>query len=468
MDGLKKRRTSKRFALVALVLAACLTGCTTDWDTWGDGVQRLSANPSETTIGTGNVASLTQAWSRPLLGNVNAAPVVAAGVNVNGQSIDLAYLGDEHGGFYAVNVATGSVVWAHALGFQKVNNCTDAPDQIFGTSSTAVIDRPNNLVYVAAADGKVHAFDLATGTEAPNWPVTVTTIPNVEFMQSALTLFQGRLYAETSSHCDFGAYMGRIVAIDTAVHAITHTFNLEPPGVLGGSVWGWGGVSIDPANGDVYAATGNALGADENAGYANSVLRLDRDLDIEAANQPALLGGDDDFGSTPVLYQRSGCPAQLIALRKDGRLFVYNRDSIAPGPTQTIRLQGFTFIGSVAYVASTNMVYVATTKDLPGGPYIAGMHAFQVQADCTLALKWQTNVPPSGSETTTTPVVANGVVYYGDGVGSTLYAFNATTGQQLWTSGNTITGGVFAAPIVINGTVLVGAWDAKLHAYRTP
>jgi outer membrane protein assembly factor BamB len=323
-------------------------------------------------------------------------------------------------------------------------------------------------VYVAAADGKVHALDLATGTEAPGWPVTITTIPNVEFIQSALTLSQGRIYAEVSSHCDFGAYHGRIVAIDTAVRAITHTFNVEPPDVLGGAIWGWGGVSVDPADGDVYAATGNALGGNENAGYANSVVRLDRDLNFVASHQPNLAGGDDDFGSTPVLYQRSGCPPQFIALRKDGRLFVYNRNSIASGPTQTIALQGFELIGSVAYSASTDMVYVATTRDSPDEAYVGGMHAFQVQADCTLALKWQTAVPFTFSQTTSTPIVANNVVYFGSGAGSVLYAFNATTGQQLWTSGNTISGGIYAEPIVVNGTVLVGGWDAKLHAFRTP
>jgi outer membrane protein assembly factor BamB len=285
-------------------------------------------------------------------------------------------------------------------------------------------------------------------------------------MQSALTLFNGRLYAETSSHCDFGQYRGRIVAIDTAVHAITHALNLEPANVLGGSVWGWGGVSVDPANGDVFAATGNALGPNEDAGYANSVLRLDRDLKLLASNQPNLEGVDDDFGSTPVLYQHIGCPPQFAVLRKDGRLFVYNRDSIATGPTQTIVLEGFSLDGLVAYSKSTGLIYVATTKN--SGGYVAGMHAFQVQPNCTLALKWQTGVAYDAGQTTSTPVVANGVVYFGNGFDPTLYAFNATTGQKLWTSGKTITGGIYAAPIVIDGTVLVGAWDAKLHAYRTP
>jgi hypothetical protein len=179
-----------------------------------------------------------------------------------------------------------------------------------------------------------------------------------------------------------------------------------------------------------------------------------------------LLGGDDDFGSTPVLYQRSGCAPQMAVLRKDGRLFVYDRDTIANGPTQTITMQSFTFIGLVAYWPPTNTLYVASTENSGGGTYVAGMHAFQIQANCTLSLAWQTGVNQPASETTTTPVVANGVVYYGNGTGSTLYAFNAATGQQLWTSGNTISGWIFAAPIVVNGTVLVGAWDGKLHAYR--
>jgi outer membrane protein assembly factor BamB len=62
------------------------------------------------------------------------------------------------------------------------------------------------------------------------------------------------------------------------------------------------------------------------------------------------------------------------------------------------------------------------------------------------------------------PTVANGVVYYGDGRTDTEFAFNAATGQQLWHS-SVITGAVYAAPTMVNGKLLVPAWDHKLYAF---
>jgi eukaryotic-like serine/threonine-protein kinase len=59
--------------------------------------------------------------------------------------------------------------------------------------------------------------------------------------------------------------------------------------------------------------------------------------------------------------------------------------------------------------------------------------------------------------------VSSGVVYIGSDF---LYAFNATTGAQLFkgATGNQI----FSSPAVVNGRVYVGSDDKKLHAYKLP
>jgi outer membrane protein assembly factor BamB len=62
------------------------------------------------------------------------------------------------------------------------------------------------------------------------------------------------------------------------------------------------------------------------------------------------------------------------------------------------------------------------------------------------------------------PTVANGVVYFGDGTGSTEYAFAAATGRELWHS-SAITGSVYAPATVVNGRVYVPAWDGELYAF---
>jgi outer membrane protein assembly factor BamB len=98
--------------------------------------------------------------------------------------------------------------------------------------------------------------------------------------------------------------------------------------------------------------------------------------------------------------------------------------------------------------------------------YQHGLVAFKVQPDCTLALAWQQTVGPNLTSVSP-PTVANGVVYYGDGPGNTLRAFDASTGTPLWDSGSTIQGPIFAAPTVVDGHVLVATWDGHVYAFGT-
>jgi len=63
------------------------------------------------------------------------------------------------------------------------------------------------------------------------------------------------------------------------------------------------------------------------------------------------------------------------------------------------------------------------------------------------------------------PTVANGVVYYGDGYGNTEHAFDAANGTELWNSGTSIGGGLYAPPTVVNGKLLVASWDHRLYEF---
>jgi outer membrane protein assembly factor BamB len=67
-------------------------------------------------------------------------------------------------------------------------------------------------------------------------------------------------------------------------------------------------------------------------------------------------------------------------------------------------------------------------------------------------------------------VAANGVVYYASGVASDVYAVDAQSGQQLWSTASLpvadrVTGGIFASPTVVNGRLFVAGFDHKIHAY---
>ena len=189
-----------------------------------------------------------------------------------------------------------------------------------------------------------------------------------------------------------------------------------------------------------------------------------------AANYPGLSGFDVDFGATPVLYRAPGCPPQLAAENKDGELLIYDRAAIDAGPVQRLLTADYSvsgLIGLPAYWSERQMLFMANPSDSPDGTYRAGLLAFTVQEDCTLSLTWQqtygegliANTPP-------TPTVANGVVYTGDGgfeVPSTLRAFDAATGELLWST--QFAGGDWSSPVVVNGMVLIAPADRKLHAF---
>jgi len=152
-------------------------------------------------------------------------------------------------------------------------------------------------------------------------------------------------------------------------------------------------------------------------------------------------------------------------MNKTGKLFLYDRGTIGSGPTQTLQIsKAGVFIGVDAYSSVTNMLYVPNPNDSASGTYKHGLVALKFGTGCTLSLAWQATVGVNKSSVAS-PIVANGVVYYGDGMKDQVFAFDAKTGVQLWNSGSTITGSVYATPTVADGMLFAGAWDHKLYAF---
>jgi outer membrane protein assembly factor BamB len=459
-------RSDRSATLGCAALALALTACqvNVDWATWGFGVERHGDNPNEQTIGPSNVAQLRHLWSVDLGAIIDASPVVATGIDVGGTPTDVVYVGTEHGALFAINT-NGDVLWQRDLGMRQAN-CLDSPDLQYGVSASVVFDRQGNRVFVAGGDGYVYALDPATGATIADWPVRVTPDPAHEFVESAPSLFGDQLYVELAAHCDIRPYHGRVVGINTSTRAKRAFWVTGKTGPDGGGIWGWGGASVDPANGDVFVATGNAFADPENYLYADHVVRLSSTLQVKAAHAPGVSMTNDDFGSTPVLFQKSGCPPQLVTQQKNGSLYLYDRDAIAAGYRQVVVVRpGGAFIGVPAYSPETQMVYVPNQKQPAGSPYTYGMLAFNLDANCMLQLAWQTTAGPNGG-IPSTPTVANGVVYYSDGyMGTMIHAFDASTGVELWTSGTDVAKKIMAAPVVANGQLFAGAWDNHLHAW---
>src|SRR5215831_17219699 len=83
----------------------------TDWLMYGFNVQRTGENPFESILTPSTVPGLHELWNFDLGGVTIMQPVAATGVIVNGSPEDVVYMGDEHGDLYAIDVASGTMVW---------------------------------------------------------------------------------------------------------------------------------------------------------------------------------------------------------------------------------------------------------------------------------------------------------------------------------------------------------------------
>ena len=426
-----------------------------DWPTFGYDATRSGKNPSETTLAATNVASLHTRWSYTTAGPIVAQPVVAANVDLGGTLADVLYVGDEAGGFYAVNATTGALVWKQTFPVEQ-NSCTDLPS--WGITSTAVIDRTRHGVYVVDGQGAVHGLDLATGKALSSWPAGVPVLrdPSHEYVYSALTLSaSGSLYVADAGYCDAGTYYGAVVALDASTGAPSAKWIPQSGSNIGNGIWGAGGVVADPRASvtDVYVATGNAF--PEDATYSDSVVRLNANLAPVATSlrfDPT--NPDNDFGASPVTFRAPGCPPQLAVAQKLGLFYLYNLDSIGAGPVQVLKIGdpvSDADASPASYDAATNMIFVAN-DGAPDGSYVQGLLAFSI-SNCTLRLAWQRSGLQSYSASQ--PVIANGVVYFATGNGGSVVAFNAVTGAPLWSPAH-FGGPAYAAPTVVNAMVYRG------------
>ena len=174
--------------------------------------------------------------------------------------------------------------------------CRPTCGQTYGISSTPVLDRGRNRLYVIGADGLLYALDLSTGTTVPGWPVRIIErkrrgvrvgrprdARNTGLCAGRELLRQGQ--RRTASSPTAGSSPST-----SSTRRIVATFDVVPgPNNMGG-IWGYAGISIDPATGHLWTATGNSWVFDPDCGcivedvdYGESLVELDPDLNVIAA-----------------------------------------------------------------------------------------------------------------------------------------------------------------------------------------
>ena len=228
----------------------------------------------------------------------------------------------------------------------------------------------------------------------------------------------------------------------------------EQSGVYGDGVWSWGGESIDPDTGNLFAGVGNSLGSmGESGEWSDSIIEITNaaaGMQFVVDEQPENdLEKDWDIGATPVLYDNGGkC---LAVGRKDGYFFTIDRTDLQNLQyASKLKVRGPLL--TPAYSPVENALYLNSPS---------GITKVALGPNCTASIVWQKPVSTQGFSLAT---VANDVVYSAGG--TTLYASDAAAGTLLWST--TLPADVIAGPTVVNGRVYITAWNGDLYMYALP
>ena len=451
------------------------SGSAGDWLTVDHDPARSGDAAGETTLTPDLARTLGLGWLAQLDGKITAQPLYVEGFTIGGQSRNVVIAATSGNSVYALDAVSGTALWRTNFGTQS-GNC--AIPGGYGVTGAPVIDRARGRVYTVSENGVLHVLSLSTGSDLTT-PLAVVSAPVTNKVWGGLNLVGSMLYIATASDgCDTAPWTGQIIRVDVSGLApvVASSFTTIP-GISGsnkgGGIWGYGGVSVDPATGHVYAATS----ADSNETYTPYGVRLialDAGLGLLGSFEPfhpstfPCNGApcDVDFGATPLVFQPAGCPTLVTAGNKNGNLYVIRAADLegSAQPLQVLTLNpandwlGSGGVGGVpAYWPEGRMVFVTDTG--PGVPGVsAGIVGLTVNPDCTLSVAWSASL---GGDTrpNSTPTVANGVVYVGAGNDGRVFAFDATSGTQLWNSGTNAKGSTFAAPIVADGALYVASWD---------
>jgi hypothetical protein len=486
--------------------------------TYHNDIGRTGQNLSETVLATNNVNSSTfgKLGFYSTDGLVDAEPLYASTVAVPGNgSHNILIVASEHDTVYAFDADTGSTLWSTSMlkaGETTSDNrsCGQVSPEI-GVTSTPVIDRtrgPNGAVYVIAMSKnggnyyqRIHALDLALGTELFGGPVTIqATYPgtgdnsngtDVVFdpaqykERSGLLLLNGVIYTGWASHCDIRPYTGWIIGYSAANLSQTNVLNVTPNGNEG-AIWMAGdGLAADSsgniyfldANGD-FDTTLNASGFPADGDYGNAFMKISTTGNqlavadyFEMYNQSSENDSDIDLGSggemvLPDLSNGSNTVHLAVGAGKDGNLYVVNRDNMGkfnPNNNTAIyqELAGALPGGVWAMPAYfNNTVYYGSV----GG----SIQAFTI-SNAKLSTSSAFNTANTFGYPGATPSVSangnsNGIVWAAENSNpAVLHAYDASTLNELYNS-NQAGGGrdqfgagnKFITPMIVNGKVFVG------------
>jgi len=416
---------------------------------------------------------------------------------------------------YGVDLDTGTQIWKRTFD----NTFTDQANSRYytlcpgGLTATPVIGpgaKPGQFIaYAISWDGRLRQLDVATGQDAA--PPELFLPPNGK--PYGLNLYKNVIYTTTAQGC--GGNPNQFYAFDLATKKVG-SYN---PG--SGGMWPRLGPTIGK-DGSVYAGSGDGDYYPDREVFGQSIVAVKQNPATKAlelsdwftpSNAIWLRKRDLDMNVTGPAFEFKG-KEYLAEASKECRIWLIDTSAMGGEDHRTaVDRTPLVCNEAVHFAAAGPWSAISTWQDTDGtrwlilpfwGPKHPEFHAPIEHGQTVRGAVAAFKLDESGGRVKMVPawvsrdvnqadhaVIANGVVFaFGNGVDATqstvdigltynswenrdahsthaeLHAFDARTGDELWSSGNQITSyNHFTSLSLANGRVYITAHDGTLYAF---
>lgn len=501
------------------VTASCALSWSADWLTDGYDAKRTAWQRDEKILSPANAKDMKLLWKLKLDNEPRQMhnlfpPLIVDKVNTPGGAKQMLIETGVSDNLYGIDVETGQQLWKKHFNWNAPPNAQRGGGILCpgGITATPVI-APGGAagkytIYAVSWNGELHQINVADGEELA--PPSKFMPPNGK--PYALNLFHNMIYTHTAQGCGGNPNVAYVYDLATK--------KVGTWGPAGGGMWGRTGPAIS-SNGTMYTGTGDGRWAPEEGVYGNGIVGLQPDPQTKKlelvdyygpSNAEWLWKRDLDMQVTPVIFDYKG--KELMAdAGKECRMILMDTKSIGGDDHRAPLYRSPLLCNEDVNFASAGIWgSLASWEDSKGtrwvltpfwGPKHSKFHApieyGPVKDGAIVAFKVEEK---NGKPTLTPawisrdmnraepPVIANGVVYaYGNGentdqayadVGlddvaerripasthAVLYALDAQTGKELWSSGDQIKSwNHWSGLSIANGRVYIATFDGNLYCF---
>ena len=512
----------RRAAPFFLVLSLCAALSAADWPTDGGNAQRTNWQKDETILTKQNVANLKILWklkleNTPRQMHALLPALIAGQVPTSSGTRQIVVAAGVSDYLYAIDADKGEILWKKHFEYPPPARNGGATDPLCpgGQTATPIIGPPQasgpRMLYALAGNGALHTIDLATGDESAA-PIPFG-YPNGKAY--ALNLWNNVIFTTTSQGCAGNPNQMWALNLDDPQKKVM-TFH---PG--SGGLWGRTGAAID-STGIAWAPTGDGMYDLAAKRYGNGLIgaRVEgNELKLKdwyiPSNWAWLFKKDLDMQVTPAIFTYKG-KELMVTGSKECRLYLLDPKSAGGADHQTPIYRTPLICNEEVNFASTGIWGSMTTWEDSRGtrwvlaPFWGPSHSEfkapvsygKVKQGAVVAFKLEEKggslqLTPAwlsrDMDHAEPPVVANGIVFsYGSGEDTTqaypdrglndasplriaasrhatLYALDAETGKELYSSGDQIASFAhFGGLSVANGRVYLGTFDSVLYCFGLP